>query len=175
MIGVRHIFHALTAAGESGLAYKMITAKSRTGYGYWIENGATSLWESFKTKDDPGTDSKNHHFLGDISSWFIQELAGLKPNPKVDDIRYFEISPHFIDALDYAKAHYESAFGKVEVMWQKNGETISLDISMPDGTYGKAVLPDGFCFENGDTAVDLNGGQYGFKVKSNVGFMKGIK
>ena len=52
---------------------------------------------------------------------------------------------------------------------------IKLDISIPDGTYGKAVLPDGFCFENGDTAVDLNGGQYGFKVKSNVGFMKGIK
>ena len=168
MIGVRHIFHALTAAGESGLAYKIITAKSRTGYGYWIENGATSLWESFKTKDDPGTDSKNHHFLGDISSWFIQELAGLKPNPKVDDIRYFEISPHFIDALDYAKAHYESAFGKVEVMWQKKGETISLDISMPDGTYGKAVLNDGFSFENGDTVAELSGGEYNFVIKNNV-------
>ena len=60
-------------------------------------------------------------------------------------------------------------------MWQKKGETISLDISMPDGTYREAVLNDGFCFENGDTAADLNGGQYGFKVKSNVGFMKGIK
>ena len=72
MIGLRHIFHALTAAGESVLAYKLITAKSRTCYGYWIENGATSLWESFKRKDDPHTDSKNHHFLGDISSWFIQ-------------------------------------------------------------------------------------------------------
>lgn len=168
MIGLRHIFHALTAAGECELAYKIITDKGRTGYGYWIENGATALWEDFKDKDDPYPDSKNHHFLGDISSWFIQELAGLKTNPNVDDIRYFEISPHFIDALDYAKAHYESAFGRVEVMWQKKGETISLDVSMPHDTYGKAVLPDGYRFENGDTAVDLIGGQYSFKVKNNA-------
>lgn len=86
----------------------------------------------------------------------------------MDDIRYFEISPHFIDALDYAKAHYESAFGKVEVMWQKKGETISLDISMPDGTYGKAVLNDGFSFENGDTVAELSGGEYNFVIKNNV-------
>ena len=165
MIGVRHIFHALTKAGESELAYKMITAKSRTGYGYWIENGATSMWESFRTKDDPDTDSKNHHFLGDISSWFIQELAGLKPNPKVDDIRYFEISPHFIDDLEYAKAHYDSKFGRVSVMWERNAQEIKLDITMPEGTYGVAVLPDGYCFENGDTVVDLTGNQFSFTIK----------
>lgn len=36
---------------------------------------------------------------------------------------------------------------------------IRLDISMPAGTYGKAVLPKGCRFENGDTSVDLNRGQ----------------
>jgi alpha-L-rhamnosidase len=165
MIGVRHIFHALTKAGESELAYKMITAKSRTGYGYWIENGATSMWESFMLKDAPNSNSKNHHFLGDISSWFIQELVGLKPNPKVDDIRYFEISPHFIDDLEYAKAHYDSKFGRVSVMWERNAQEIKLDITMPEGTYGVAVLPDGYCFENGDTVVDLTGNQFSFTIK----------
>lgn len=165
MIGVRHIFHALTAAGECELAYKMLTAKTRTGYGYWIESGATSLWESFKSKDAPDADSKNHHFLGDISSWFIQELAGLKPNPKADDIRSFEVSPHFAGKLNYAKAHYDSKFGRVNVEWNRNGDSIKLDVSMPDGTYGKAVLPNGYCFENGDTSVDLNGGKYELKIK----------
>lgn len=41
MMGLRHIFHALTAAGESELAYKLITDKSRTGYGYWIKTAIT--------------------------------------------------------------------------------------------------------------------------------------
>ena len=155
MIGLRHIFHALTDAGKSELAYKIITGKSRTCYGYWIENGATSLWEDFKDKDDPFPDSKNHHFLGDISSWFIQEIAGLKPNPNVNDIHFFEISPHFINAIDYAKASYDSIFGKVNTMWQREKNEIQLDISMPKGTYGRITLPKGYCFENGDTSMDL--------------------
>ena len=165
MIGLRCVFHVLTVAGESELAYKIITSKSRTCYGYWIENGATSMWESFRSKDDPGTDSKNHHFLGDISSWFIQEIAGLKPNPEADDIRYFEISPHFIDELDYAKAHYDSPFGRVTVSWARNKNEVKLDISIPEGTYGKAVLHDGYSFENGNTAVCLNNGQSTFTLK----------
>ena len=117
------------------------------------------MWESFSN-----TDSKNHHFLGDISSWFIQELAGLKPNPNVDDISYFEISPKFINELDYAKANYESQFGKVSVMWKRDGQTIKLDATMPEGTHGKAVLPDGYIFENGESTIDLNEGQFKFNI-----------
>ena len=64
--------------------------------------------------------------------------------------------------------YYESPFGRVIVTWTRTEKTIRLDISMPDGTYGKAVLRDGYRFENGDTVVYLNGGQYGFKVKNNV-------
>lgn len=164
VIGIRYIYHVLSSINETELAYKIITSKSRTCYGHWVEQGITSLCESFKDFDSQHVDSRNHHFFGDISSWFMQELAGLKPNPKVEDIKYFEISPHFIDALDYAKAHYESPFGRAEVMWQKKGEAVTLDILMPDDTYGKAVLPDGYCFENGDTVVDLKGGKYCFKV-----------
>ena len=165
MIGVRRLFHALTSADEAELAYNIITAKSRTGYGYWIENGATSMWESFKSIDNPYTDSKNHHFLGDISSWFIQELAGLKPNPNVEDIKYFEISPHFIKQLDNARASYDSQFGKVSVKWERTGQDIKLEISMPKGTYGKAILPKGFCFENSDLVCDLKEGKLELTVK----------
>lgn len=164
MIGLRHIFHVLTAAGESELAYKLITDKSRTGYGYWIENGATALWEDFREKDDPCPDSKNHHFLGDISSWFIQELAGLKSNPNLDDIRCFEFSPHFIAEIDYAKAKYASRFGRVEISWQRNGVKIKLDIFMPDGTYGTVVLPKGTYFEDGNSVVELCAGEHSFIV-----------
>lgn len=70
------------------LAYEMITGKTKWSYGYWIENGATTLWEDFVDKNVAGHESKNHHFRGDISSWFIQELAGLKLNPNAEDIRY---------------------------------------------------------------------------------------
>ena len=106
--------------------------------------------------------------MGDISSWFIQELAGLKPNPNVDDIKYFEISPHFVKQLDRAKAHYESQFGKVSVNWERIRQTVKLEISMPEGTYGKAVLPEGFCFENSAKSIELTEGSYEFTVKKEI-------
>ena len=50
-------------------------------------------------------------------------------------------------------------------MWKRDEETIKLDITMPDGTYGKAVLPQGYSFENGDTFADLTGNQFSFTIK----------
>ena len=138
--------------------------RDERGYGYWIENGATALWEDFRDKDNPWLDSKNHHFLGDISSCFIQELVGLKSNPNSDDIRYFEFSPHFIAKLDYTKAKYESSFGSVEIRWRRNDAKIKLDISMPNGTYGTVVLPKGTYFEDGNSVVKLCAGEHSFMV-----------
>jgi len=137
ILGIRYLFKTLTDIGESELAYKIVTSTEPTCYGYWIENGATSLWERFKKVDDIKSDnSKNHHFHGNISSWFIQELAGLKPNPHGSDVSYFEISPSFIEKLDFAKAYYDSCFGKVEVEWKRCGEEITLCIIAPKGTKG---------------------------------------
>lgn len=135
--GERFLFYALADMGECELAYKIITSKNHTCYGYWIENGATSLWERWKKVDDITADnSKNHHFHGHISAWFIQKLAGLNPNPNADDISYFEISPNFISALENAEAHYDSKFGRVSVSWKRTEEGINLSVTAPKGTKG---------------------------------------
>lgn len=157
MIGLRHVFHALTNAGESELAYKIITGKTRTCYGYWIANGANTLWESFPTIDAAQCNSKNHHFLGDISSWFIGEIAGIKPNPDCRDIHRFEISPKFLKKLDYAKAHYNSPFGRVEASWKRSAEAIELCVSLPENTSARIVADNGYCFDGAVKAVEVCG------------------
>lgn len=155
-IGLRYLFHALSDMGESELAYQMIVSTHPNCYGYWIENGATSLWESFSVGH--GADSKNHHFLGDISSWFIQELAGLKINPHMDDCSYFEVSPNFISVLSYAKAHYHTPLGKLEVFWERKGAEIRLWISVPSGMHGKVILKDAQIWK------ELHEGEFEIKI-----------
>lgn len=157
MIGLRYVFHALVNAGEANLAYKIITSEERTCYGYWLKNGATSLWESFPDLSINAGDSKNHHFLGDISSLFIQEFAGLKPNPDAKDIRTFEISPHFISNLNYARASYKSPFGEITVYWERTGRVIKLDVTAPECMNGKIILPYGFVFKDGTNEKSLKG------------------
>lgn len=160
MIGLRYVFHALVNAGEAELAYKIITSEERTCYGYWLKNGATSLWESFPDLSINAGDSKNHHFLGDISSLFIQEFAGLKPNPDAKDIKNLEISPHFIKNLSYAKASYNSPFGEITVYWERNGEVIEINVTAPECMNGKIVLSDGFEFKDGTNEKPLNAESY---------------
>lgn len=153
MIGLRYIYHALTDIGEADLAYKIITAKSRTCYGYWIANGATTLWEGFKTIDDHKLNSRNHHFFGDISSWFIQYIAGIRPNPNADDTAHFVISPNFIEDLTSAKADYDSKYGKVLSSWERNGDNVSLNVSMPANTHGEIVLNGGYICDDGRKSI----------------------
>ena len=80
--------------------------------------------------------------MGDISSWFIQELAGIKPNPDCRDTSYFEISPEFIRPLSNAKAHYKSQFGIISVQWRRDEDGIVLCLNLPANTHGRIVLRD---------------------------------
>lgn len=157
MIGLRHIFHVLTKLGRSDLALKMITSTHRTGYGYWVANGATSGWEMHEEVDDPKRHSLNHHFLCDISSWMIRELAGLYYNPNADDISYVEIIPHPVLEGDapFAEAHFDAKFGKINVRWERCEDRLTLNVTIPQGMHATVKAEDGWCFEDGSLEKQL--------------------
>jgi len=157
MIGLRYLFDALTHAGECDLAYDIITGKSRTCYGYWLENGATTMWEDFNDIHTEYAGSRNHHFLGDVSRWFIQEIAGIKPNPSVDNLLYFELTPHFIKKLEYVNAYYDSVYGRVSCNWNRDGEFVNIMIDAPKEMSGKIILPEGYVFVDGDIKKEIKG------------------
>jgi len=154
MLGARVLFHVLSDFGESDLAYKMITRTDFPSYGYWVANGATSLWEDFEPAGKR-PNSLNHHFFGDISNWFISKVAGLQVNPTGNNVREVHVKPAFVTALDYAKAYYDTVAGRVEVEWRRDGKNILLKITAPSAVKGKIILPAGYVF-GGDNAK-LNG------------------
>lgn len=132
MIGLRYLFHALTNMGETELAYKIMTSEERTCYGAWIKRGATALLENFPRENGRGVCSQNHHFLGDISSWMMQEIAGIKPNPNIDNKNEFEISPRFIKQISFAEGEFETENGILRVRWERKEKETVLKISVPE-------------------------------------------
>ena len=160
LLGLRYIFHTLAKAGRSDLALKMITRTDNVSYGYWIANGATSLWETFCDMDGYHN-SKNHHFFGDFISFFIQRLAGIQPNPYLDNIAYFKIAPDFNCGLTQASAHYDSVYGRVSVRWsiEENGN-ITLDVQAPQEVTGQIELPNFYRFADGKTVLPIKSGIY---------------
>lgn len=163
VIGLRVIYHVLSSIGKYDLAYKLISSKERSCYGAWVKNEATTLLENFPHEDGTGTCSQNHHFLGDISSWFIQDIAGLKPNSNMTDVSEFELSPHFLKELDFAKAYFISKFGKLGTEWRKNANEIELTITIPEGMHGSLKLDKGYVVKNGEDG-NLTAGMYRFEI-----------
>lgn len=163
MIGLRYLFHVLNRMGEEELGYRMLTSEKRTGYGGWVARGMTTLQENFSYPDGRDVNSQNHHFLGDILSVFIQEYAGLKPNPTATDPASFEVSPIFVQNLSSASATYEGIYGKAEVAWERQADRVQLTIHVPNGMHGTIRLPEGYsAYGNG---LELTAGSYTIKIK----------
>jgi hypothetical protein len=68
ILGAKYIMPLLTRTGRPDLAYELATQTSYPGWGYMIENGATTLWEIWQNKTGPGMNSQNHPMLGSVGT-----------------------------------------------------------------------------------------------------------
>ena len=159
VLGGRVIFHVLSNFGYSDLALNMIVRPDFPSYGNWVIRGATTLWEEFQPEG--GTvSSQNHHFWGDISSWFIKVLGGIRLNPSLNNVDEVIIKPSFVRMLNNVSTFHIAPAGRIEVKWERKEENMLLNIAVPDSMVGKIQLEDGWCFENGATEKALSSGMY---------------
>jgi alpha-L-rhamnosidase len=177
ILGARYLPHTLTAGGEANLALNVITQTSYPGWGYWLEHGATTLWEDWK-----GEASLNHIMLGDVSSWFYKALAGIRPDDRVPGFKHFIIKPEPTN-LEWAKGKYESVYGTIASEWKKENGVFIHDIEVPvntTATYyalvakttnlkegGKAIAGPGIRVvgtEAGRVVLELEPGKYHFEM-----------
>lgn len=145
LLGSRCLFHVLSDFGKADLAYKMICRRDWPSYGYFLEKGLTALPEDFL--HGRKINSLNHHFMGDISNWFITSVAGIKYNPNGDNHREFTLRPAFIDTLDFAKAHFDSPYGRITAEWKREGDKIILKCDFPEELECTVLLLNGWKIE----------------------------
>lgn len=138
-LGLRYIFHALTEAGRSDIAYKMITKPSHPSYANMIIRGETTLWERFCM---PGKriGSHNHHFFGDVSSWLVKVIGGIRVNPRLDDPNTVLVNPEFLEGINEAKAYTKTPNGELYVSWKRVGKEVRLFVTSVGGV--KVLLSD---------------------------------
>ena len=158
VLGGYTIFSVLSQFGYADLALEMMIEPSFPSFENWIERGATTLWESF-TKVETGY-SKNHHFWGHISAWFIKDIAGINYNPNANNLKEVNICPNFVLSLDDAEAYFDSNFGKISSSWIKSESGVKLAVNVPNDFVGKISLPKGFLFGDGTNNTSLKSGEY---------------
>jgi len=150
-LGMRVLFHVLSAFGESEYAYRLITGTSYPCYGYFAARGYTTLPEQFLPGDLIVRRSLNHHFFGDVAQWYMRYPGGIH----VESCNAVTVAPVFLSALDYAEAYHILPAGKVSVSWRRRGQAMEVSICCPRGIRGRIRLPAGFRFLNGPTGQVL--------------------
>lgn len=143
LLGARTLFHVLSDIGETELAYGMICRPDWPSYGNFIERGFTSMPEDFQM-EGKRIDSLNHHFMCDISNWFISRVAGLRYNPTAKNHSDLLLEPFFVEKLGNAEAFFDSPSGKITVSWKKaSGEAI-VRADFPAGIICRFSIPAGW-------------------------------
>lgn len=159
VLGARVLFHVLSDYGYVDLAYHVLTRQDAPSYGEWVARGDTALAEDFNAENEKIT-SRNHHFFGDISAWFIKSICGINLNPKLKGIDTVEIVPHFPTALTFAEGFHIAPNGKISVRWNKDGCNVKLTLAVPETMTGDFVLTDGWMFADGSTNKKVQSGIY---------------
>lgn len=140
ILGAKYVMHTLTENGRADLAYAMATQKTYPGWGHWIEQGATTLWESWD-----GEASRNHHFFGDISAWFYKGLAGINPDDNKPGFKHIVIRPNPVDGLEWVKATHESMYGTIVSEWRVDNGKFELKVSVPVNCTATVMIPAPYC------------------------------
>lgn len=150
ILGVKALLNALSMYGYTDAAYKTVARYDFPSYGYWKEQGATTLWENWD-----GSGSRNHHMYADVLNWMFRNVAGLKNEGVAYDRCVFE--PYFMSENCSAECETETPRGKIRFSWKKQGGRFTADILLPQGTSAELKLPgrSPTTAKNGRTEVDL--------------------
>jgi alpha-L-rhamnosidase len=139
MMGTPYLLEVLTNYGRPDLAYTIMNRKDFPSFGYNIEKGATTLWETWT-----GNESHSHPMFGSVTAWFYQGLGGINPNPKNPGFKHIIIKPNPIDELDFVNTTYSSVYGDIQSNWAlKNGD-FKLKVIIPPNTTASIYIPGEF-------------------------------
>ena len=119
--------------------------------------GATTIWERWDSMLPDGSvnpgemTSFNHYALGAVADFLHRVVAGLAPAEP--GYRTILVRPRPGGGLTSAQARLITGLGEAAVAWQREGETLLVDVTIPDGATARVEI-------EGCEATELGPGQH---------------
>jgi alpha-L-rhamnosidase len=156
LLGTKAILNALSENGYADLAYTLAAQTTLPSWGWWIKNGATTLYENWPI-DAKSDISLNHIMFGEIGAWMYKGLGGIRPDPAQPGFKNILLEPHFVKGLKEFEASHESPYGTIVSSWKRNGKMLIYHVVVPPGSTARLKLHNGF--------IELTSGTHQFEWK----------
>lgn len=136
IFGTQIFFDVLCDNGLPELAYQVLTQKGCPGFGWWLEQGADTLWEYWD-----GKKSRNHPMFGGGLTWLYTRVAGLSIDEAEPGYKHMIVRPTPMGDLTWASYETETPVGKASVRWDIRGSRFILKVAVPEGSHATVYLP----------------------------------
>ncbi|MGC0414397.1 alpha-L-rhamnosidase [Streptomyces sp. SAI-195] len=192
-LGVDGLLPALTRAGRSDIAYRLLQHEDYPSWGYEIGKGATTVWERWNSINpdgsfnDVGMNSFNHYAYGAVGEWMYRTMAGV--SAAEPGYRKVLIDPEPGEGIDHVDFRHETPYGTVRSAWDTKAGPMTLDVTVPVNTTAEVRIPaanrwaateggkpigevDGVRYveeADGDVVLEVGSGDYAFAVDPVLG------
>ncbi|MEZ4899582.1 MAG: alpha-L-rhamnosidase C-terminal domain-containing protein, partial [Saprospiraceae bacterium] len=140
IFGTKYILEALSRYGSPQLVYDIVNSTAFPGWGYMVDQGATTIWETWKESDN--TYSNCHPMFGSVTEWYYRWLGGIRADPEHPGFKSFILAPFMPEGLDSVSCTYQSPFGNIVSHWHRETDhRIIYQISIPEGSSAQIILP----------------------------------
>lgn len=136
MLGTYFLLQYLQETGRNDLVYTIMNQTSYPGWGYMLAQGATTLWEQWN-----GYFSQIHSCFTSPSGWLYQGLAGIRPDPSAPSFKHIIVKPAMVGDLTWVKSHHDSPYGRIVSNWKREGDKVSMDVTIPPNTTATVYVP----------------------------------
>ncbi len=153
--GTRFVLPVLFDNGYGDIAYKVLTQTTYPSWGFWIECGADSAWESWEKT----TRSQDHYFLATYDEALFTHIAGIR-NVR-NGFRSFTLKPELMCGLEFANSSIETPLGNLHIKWCKNDDgQFNVETEIPEGATAELILRT----DKKEVTETLSGGKYSWKI-----------
>ncbi len=152
MIGTQIMVDYLLEMDRNDLVDTFVNQKTYPGWGYMVEQGATTCWEQWN-----GYFSQIHSCFPYIGGWFYHGLAGIGWDPEVPGFKHVILRPGVVPSVDWVKCSYQSPYGKIGSNWRVEGSSFKWNVTVPPNSTATIYVPGKNVTEGGLAAAEAKG------------------
>ncbi|GAA0920921.1 family 78 glycoside hydrolase catalytic domain [Virgisporangium aurantiacum] len=167
-MGTAALEHVLVDGGAADTMFDVATRVTYPSWGHQIEQGATTVWETWGGEAER---SRNMKLLASVGVFLFQDVAGISPD--APGWRRIRVRPALTHRLAAAAARVETPRGTAAVDWQVTGNELRIEVMVPTTATADVWLPTGVLVEgdgvvtrrDGFLVVEVHGGVRRFVVE----------
>jgi len=167
LLGSKTILNALSENGYHDLAFRLASRDTFPSWGWWIRNGATTLYENWPIDSNRDL-SLNHIMFGEIGAWLFKCPGGIFPDEDNPGFKNIILRPCFVEGLENFNAGHEGPYGTIISEWSRSGDEITYRVVIPANSTATLYLQGTLQTVNGKKPASC---RY-MKVIDNTGTIK---